>query len=240
MAPARDGIGLIGVLLAAWRWCQPSLLESGIPPWQSEPPAMIPTIGPDTCVTLSYTLFDEHDEPVDRATASEPLTYIHGYAQIVPGLEKRLEGLHAGDRKTFVLPAEEAFGERDAEAILAVDKADFPESGTVSAGDEFMAKGPDGEPLAMRVIEVQDDLFVVDVNHPLAGQQVRFEVEVSSVRPASEEEIAKAQAELEERIEADDDECSCGHDHDAPHEHPEHARPETDESLVQLSKKMLS
>jgi FKBP-type peptidyl-prolyl cis-trans isomerase SlyD len=195
------------------------------------------TIGPDTCVTLSYTLFDERDEAVDRATESEPLTYIHGYAQIVPGLEKRLEGLHAGDRQSFVLPPEEAFGERDEEAILAVDRADFPDSSTVAPGDEFMANGPDGEPLAMRVTEVQDDLFVVDVNHPLAGQRVRFEVEVSSVRPASEEEIAKAQAELEERIEAADDGCACGHDHGAPHEHP---MPEANEGLVQLSKKMLS
>src|SRR5262245_57740955 len=99
---------------------------------------MSPTaIGPDTCVTLSYILFDEHDEPVDRATASEPLTYVHGYAQIVPGLEKHLAGLHAGDRRSIVLAPEEAFGERDEGAVLAVDKADFPESGEVSPGDEF-------------------------------------------------------------------------------------------------------
>src|SRR5262249_223631 len=78
---------------------------------------------------------------------------------------------------------------------------------------------------------------VVDVNHPLAGQRVRFEVEVSSVRPASEEEIAKAQAELEERIEDADDGCGCGHDHDAPHEPPS---PRPDGGPRQLSKKMLS
>lgn len=199
---------------------------------------MIPTaIGPDTCVTLSYTLFNEKDEAVDSATESEPLTYIHGYAQIVPGLEKRLEGLHAGDQKSFVLAPDEAFGERDEDAVLAVDKADFPDSAEVVAGDEFMAHGPDGEPIAMRVIEVQDDLFVVDTNHPLAGQSVRFEVSVRSVRSASEEEIASAQAELEERIDDADDGCGCGHDHGEDHEH--HA-PEGDESLVQLSKKVLS
>jgi FKBP-type peptidyl-prolyl cis-trans isomerase SlyD len=190
-------------------------------------------IGPDTSVTLSYTLFDEHDAPVDGASASEPLTYVHGYAQIVPGLEKRLAGLHAGDRTSIVLSPDEAFGERDEGAVLAVDKADFPDSGEVAPGDEFMAHGPDGEPIAMRVIEVQDDLFVVDTNHPLAGQKVRFEVEVSAVRPASEEEIEEAQAELEERIEAvDDGGCGCGHDHGAPHEHGG--------DIVQLSKKMLS
>jgi FKBP-type peptidyl-prolyl cis-trans isomerase SlyD len=211
---------------------------------------MTPTpIGPDTCVILSYTLFDEQDEAVDRATESEPLTYIHGYAQIVPGLEKRLEGLHAGDKKTFVIPPEEAFGDHDEDALLAVDKADFPDSATVAAGDEFMAHGPDGEPIAMRVVEVQDDIFVVDTNHPLSGQHVRFEVEVRAVRPATEEEIAAAQTELEERIEdANDDACDCGHehgdgeahDHDHDHDHDAHATGAPGEGLVQLSKKMLS
>jgi FKBP-type peptidyl-prolyl cis-trans isomerase SlyD len=205
---------------------------------------MMPTaIAPDTCVTLSYVLFNEQDEEVDQATLSEPLTYIHGYAQIVPGLEKRLEGLHAGDRKSFVLSPEEAFGERDEDAILTVDKADFPDSGTVEKGDEFMAHGPDGEPIAMRVIEVQEDAFVVDTNHPLAGQRIRFEVEVSSVRPASEEEIEQAQSELEERIDMDGtDEC-CDHDHGEPHHHHHHHHDHAHEpgvELVQLTKKTLS
>jgi FKBP-type peptidyl-prolyl cis-trans isomerase SlyD len=202
-----------------------------------------PAIATDTVVTLSYVLFDEKEEEVDQATESEPLTYVHGYAQIVPGLEKRLEGLHAGDRKVFVLPPDEAFGEREEGAILAVDKADFPDSGTVEKGDEFMAHGPDGEPIAMRVIEVQDDMFVVDTNHPLAGQRVRFEVVVSAVRPASEEEIAKAQAELEERIEETDDDC-CGHDHGEGHDHDhDHGHDHDHEpaaGLVQLTKKTLS
>lgn len=198
---------------------------------------MISTIiATDTVVTLSYVLFDEHDEAVDRTAESEPLTYVHGYAQIVPGLEKRLEGLQAGDRKSFVIPAEEAFGERDEGAILAVDKADFPDNEAVEQGDEFMAHGPDGEPIAMRVLEVHEDMFVVDTNHPLAGQRVRFEVEVSSVRAASDEEIEKAQAELEEQIEEADG-C-CGHDHDEHHHHDHPHDPEP--GLVQLTKKSLT
>lgn len=204
-------------------------------------------IAPDTCVTLSYVLFDEQGAEVDQASTTEPLTYIHGYAQIVPGLEKRLEGLHAGDKKTFELPPDEAFGERDEEAILAVDRADFPDSEKVATGDEFMAQGPDGEPIAMRVIEVQKDMFVVDTNHPLAGQRVRFEVEVSAVRPASEEEIESAQSELEERIEMAEEGGCCDHDHDHDHghdhgdghHHHDHAH-ESASPLVQISKKTLS
>ena len=185
-------------------------------------------IAPDTLVTLSYTLFDEQGEAVDRATKAEPLTYVHGYAQIVPGLEKGLEGLKAGERREIVVEPADAFGEHDDGGVFEVDKEDFPESGEVAPGDEFVAQGPDGEPIAMRVVEVLPEAFLVDTNHPLAGQTVRFEVEVSEVRAAAEEEIARAQSELEQRIAHTHDGC-CGHDHD----HDHHEEPGT--PLVQLS-----
>jgi FKBP-type peptidyl-prolyl cis-trans isomerase SlyD len=184
-------------------------------------------IGPDTVVTLSYVLFDEHGEAVDLATEAEPLTYVHGYAQIVPGLERALAGLHAGDRREIVVEPEEAFGEHEDSGIFEVDKTDFPESGAVELGDEFVAQGPGGEPVAMRIIEILPDGFRVDTNHPLAGQTIRFEVHVSDVRAASEDEIAGAQAELEELVEGGHAGCSCGHEHAG--EHGEH--------LVTLSKK---
>lgn len=172
------------------------------------------SVGPDTFVTLSYVLFDEEGEPVDRATKAEPLTYVHGYAQIVPGLERGLAGMHAGDKAEILVEPDEGFGEHDDEGVFEVDKADFPDSGEVTPGDEFVAQGPDGEAIAMRVVEILPEAFVVDTNHPLAGQKIRFEVEVSAVRPASEDEIAQAQADLEQQAHAhDDDACGCGHDH---------------------------
>jgi FKBP-type peptidyl-prolyl cis-trans isomerase SlyD len=181
-------------------------------------------IAPDTVVTLSYVLFDEHGTPVDDSADGdangEPLTYVHGYAQIVPGLERQIEGLHAGDKRAFSLVPDEAFGERDEDAVFEVDKSDFPDAGTVAVGDEFMADGPDGEPIAMRVLEVRSDGFLVDANHPLAGRTLRVEVAVSAVRAASEAEIAAAQGALEAAIAG---ECACGHDHDhegGDHEHP--------------------
>jgi FKBP-type peptidyl-prolyl cis-trans isomerase SlyD len=194
-------------------------------------------VGPDTLVVLSYKLYDEAGEVVDEATAAEPLSYVHGYAQVLPGLEKALAGLKAGDKAEVVIDPADAFGEHDQAGIFEVDREDFPESNEVGAGDEFVAHGPDGEPIAMRVVEVRPEAFVVDTNHPLAGQRVRFEVEVASVRAADEHEIARAQAELEER--AHDASC-CDHDHDHGHDHNhdhsahhhEHAH---GEPLVQLS-----
>ena len=187
-------------------------------------------MGPDTYVTLSYTLFDERGEVVDRATDAEPLSYVHGYAQILPGLERQLSGLRAGDKAEILVEPSEAFGEHDEAGVFEVDREDFPESDEVGPGDEFVAQSPDGEPLAMRVVKVLPEAFLVDTNHPLAGQRVRFEVEVANVRAADENEIARAQAELEEQ--AHQDTC-CGHDHGGEHHH-EHVH---GDGLVQLSKK---
>lgn len=192
-------------------------------------------IGPDTIVTLSYVLFDEDGEVVDRASAQEPLEYTHGYAQILPGLEKALEGLHAGESKEITVGPNDAFGEHDEEGMFEVDKADFPDSDDVTEGDEFVAQGPDGEAISMRVVEVLPDGFVVDTNHPLAGQTVRFQVEVGNVRTATEEEIAAAQAELEQRASHAHDGC-CDHDH-ADEEHEHSHEPEGNARLVQLSRK---
>lgn len=210
-----------------------------------------PAVAADTVVTLSYVLFDAKGEVVDDTNTEEPLTYLHGYAQILPGLEKGVEGLRAGDKKVFVVEPEEAFGEQDDEGIFEVDRSEFPDAAEVAAGDEFVAEGPDGEPFTMRVVEVRGEVLLVDTNHPLAGQRVRFEVEVSDVRAANEGEIAEAQAELAAQIEAEgaccDHEHEPGHSHDHGHAHAHdhdhaHADGHTHEpvGLVQISKKLLS
>jgi FKBP-type peptidyl-prolyl cis-trans isomerase SlyD len=175
-------------------------------------------VAADTFVTLSYELFDEHGEAVDRATKSDPLTYVHGYAQIVPGLERGVEGMKPGEKRTFRVEPEDAFGDHDDDGVFEVEKGEFPNAGEVKAGDEFVAEDADGDHIAMRVVEVLPEGFLVDTNHPLAGQTVRFEVEVEAVRAATEEEILHAQAELDELLD-DGDGCGCGHDHDHEHGH---------------------
>lgn len=199
-------------------------------------------IASDTVVTLCYVLFDESGEAADRATASDPLVYTHGYAQIVPGLESALAGLVAGDKRTITVLAEDAYGERDDKGVFEVDRADFPDQASVVCGDEFMAESPDGGSIAMRVVELLPDAFVVDTNHPLAGQKLRFEVEIVDVRAATDEELEEAHLELQAELEEGccDDET---HDHSgqailghAPAASVEQAKAEA-ERLVRLSKK---
>lgn len=189
------------------------------------------TIGPDTCVTLSYKLFDAQGKLVEQAPAASPLVYVHGYAQIVPGLERALAGMKKGDKPSVQVEPDEAFGMPDEAGIFLVDKEDFPNSASIVKGDEFEAHGPDGEPLMMRVVEVLADAFMVDANHPLAGQRVRFDVEIGDVRAATDEEIEEAQRELEARIQEEGHAC-CGHDHG---EHG-HSHQMDGEPLMQLGK----
>jgi FKBP-type peptidyl-prolyl cis-trans isomerase SlyD len=159
-------------------------------------------VGPDTFVTLAYTLYGEDGEVIDRTDDEEPLSYVHGYGQLVPGLERGMEGMSKGDLRSVVVPAKDAYGEYDSEAIFEVDKSEFPRPGEVAVGDEFFAESDDGEGVELTVVEVHDETCLVDANHPLAGEDLRFEVTVLDVRPATDGEIRKAEGALAEDTEA--------------------------------------
>lgn len=167
-------------------------------------------VGPDTFVTLAYTLYDEDGEIIERSEPDDPLTYVHGYEQIVPGLERALEGMARGATREVVVPPEEAYGDYDEEGQFKVARADHPELGEVELDDELVAEGPHGEEIVLRVVGVEGDSLIVDANHPLAGATLRFEVEILDIRPATKDEIAEAEEELAFSALLADDE----HDHD--------------------------
>jgi FKBP-type peptidyl-prolyl cis-trans isomerase SlyD len=154
-------------------------------------------IGPDTFVKLAYTLYGEDGEEIDRTDDLTPLAYLHGYGQIVPGLERGVEGMSKGDSRSVVVPAAEGYGEYDDEAVFEVDRSDFPRPDEVAAGAEFVAESDDGDGIPLTVLEVKTDCCLVDANHPLAGETLRFEVTVLDVRPATDGEIRKAEQALE-------------------------------------------
>src|SRR6476646_6739880 len=116
-------------------------------------------VGPDAYVTVAYTLYGEDGEVIDRTDAEEPLSYLHGYGQLVPGLERGIEGMTKGDLRSVVVEAKDAYGEYDPEAVFEVDKSDFPHPGEVAVGDEFVAESDDGEGVSLTVVEVHDDSF---------------------------------------------------------------------------------
>jgi FKBP-type peptidyl-prolyl cis-trans isomerase SlyD len=162
--------------------------------------ASAPTIQPNSHVTLDYELRDDEGELIDASAAEdgEPIEYVHGYGMLVPGLEAALVGLRVGDERDIVVPAEAAYGERDESLVLEVDRSEFPDPKAVAPGDEFVAESPDGDEIAMNVVEVKDDVVVVDANHPLAGMTLRYSVKVREVREATEDEIQRAASDLDE------------------------------------------
>jgi len=153
-------------------------------------------VGPDTYVTLAYTLYGEDGEVIDRTDDEEPLSYLHGYGQLVPGLERGIEGMSKGDLRSVVVQATEGYGEYDPEAVFEVEKSDFPHPDELAVGDEFVAESDDGQGISLTVLEVHSDSCVVDTNHALAGEVLRFEVTVLDIRAATDSEIRKAEQTL--------------------------------------------
>jgi FKBP-type peptidyl-prolyl cis-trans isomerase SlyD len=157
-------------------------------------------VGADTVVTLSYMLFDERGQLVEEVKHDNPVQYLHGSAELLPGMEAALEGCEAGDAFSLELAPEDAFGDHNEQAILEIDRHDFPAGEGVAEGDELVAELPGGGEALHRVTRVDDDVIVLDLNHPLAGQRVRFELQVLSVRPATDDEIDASHGALDERI----------------------------------------
>lgn len=202
------------------------------------------TIQPNARVVLEYTLKDEKGEVLDSSDAEdgEPITYVHGYGMLVPGLEAALAGLEVGAAKEVNVSPDEGFGDRDDELVLEIDRSDFPEPKNVKIGDEVVAESPDGDEVPMRVVEVKDETVVVDANHPLAGVTLRYSVIVKEIGEASEEEIAEAAAGFEEAGYGGCDDPTHDHSHDGHGDHdPHHAHPHEHGAkpgdLVQLSSK---
>lgn len=150
-------------------------------------------VGPDTFVTLDYAAFDAEGDPV--ATGTSHLEVVFGRGQLLPAVERAIEGLSPGDRRTVVLRPEEAFGRRKPGAVLEVDRGEFPED--VAPGDRFEMENEAGAVLVLQVLDVGPDAVYLDLNHPLAGQDIRVDLAVLGVRPATSEELDAADRALE-------------------------------------------
>lgn len=146
-------------------------------------------IASNKVATLHYTLKDDKGALIESSVGNEPLAYIHGIGNLIPGLEEKLEGKQAGDKLSVVVKPEDAYGERDEELIETVEKAEFDAGEELEVGKEFQYDDEDGNVFHVRVVKIDGDNVTVDGNHPLAGQTLAFDVEVVSVRDASKEEL---------------------------------------------------
>lgn len=151
-------------------------------------------------VVIDYVLRDEDGDEVQRSDDPEvgPLSYVHGYSPILPGLHAGLEGLGEGEQKAITVPPEDGYGEADEEGIFEVDRSELPDPENVKFGDEIVGEDEDGNEFDMHIIEVHENHVVVDTNHPLAGHTLVWDVTVREVREASQKEIDSARADAAE------------------------------------------
>ena len=147
-------------------------------------------IGVKLVVTIHYKLTDNSGEVIDSSEGAEPLAYLHGAGNIIPGLENALVGKTAGATLQVAVAPEDGYGEIHPQLIETVPREAFEGIDTIEPGMAFEAQGSDGQARRIVVKEVSGDEIIIDGNHPLAGVELNFDVEVVSVRDASEEEIA--------------------------------------------------
>ena len=146
-------------------------------------------IGEKKVVRIDYTLKNASGEVLDTSEGAEPLSYLHGGHQIVPGLERELAGLAAGDAKDVVVAPEDGYGQPDPQGVFGVPRAAFPPEAQLAVGETFMGEDDEGGAVPVRVVEIRDDMVIVDANHPLAGETLYFHVDVREVRDATLEEL---------------------------------------------------
>jgi FKBP-type peptidyl-prolyl cis-trans isomerase SlyD len=152
------------------------------------------TIQKDTVVGIHYTLRGSDSEILDSSDGGEPLLYLHGHGQIIPGLESELSGKAVGDKFNVVVGAKDGYGEYDDTLIMRLERKQFPKTADLEVGDMFEASIGDNGPMMIRITEIDGTTITVDGNHPLAGQELNFDVEVMTIRAATESELEHGHA----------------------------------------------
>lgn len=154
---------------------------------------MSDTIQNDTVVHLHYVLTDGEGKELDRSHGDEPLTYLHGHGNIVPGLEEALVGKKVGDELSVVVPPEKAYGARDGKQ-QKVPRSAFSAGAELRVGMQVMSRDEQGRQFPMWIAKLQGATVVLDSNHPLAGVTLHFSVKVDGMRDATSDELKHGHA----------------------------------------------
>ncbi len=158
----------------------------------------------DKVVTISYKMTNDKGDVLDD-TEDSNLVYLHGHENILPALEKAIDGLKAGDDFNFTLQPADAFGDKNEDLVITVGKENF-ESDNLQPGMQFQTLDQDENVVIATIVEVRENEVVVDENHPLAGVPLKFEGSVKDIRDATEEEISHGHIHQAK----EDDCCSSG------------------------------
>ena len=146
-------------------------------------------IAQDSVVSIHYTLKDDAGETLDSSASGDPLAYLHGHGNLVAGLERALDGKSTGDKLAVKVAAADGYGEYDKQLVQKIPRRSLKGIANVSVGMRLHAQTEHG-PRAVTVTQITGDMVTIDGNHPLAGQALNFDIEVTEVREATEEELS--------------------------------------------------
>jgi FKBP-type peptidyl-prolyl cis-trans isomerase SlyD len=141
-------------------------------------------------VSLEYTLKSADGKVLETSKGREPLKYIHGHKMMIPGLEKELTGMRVGGEKHVTVKPEEGYGKLNPSAVKEFPKKEIPEN-ALKVGAVLAARSPEGMLVPMTVKQIKEDTVVMDMNHPMAGKTLVFDVKVVDIQPAPSAEPAK-------------------------------------------------
>lgn len=141
-------------------------------------------------VTMNFTLTDDNGNILDSTDQGGPFSYLSGNNNILPKLEEAVNGMIIGTKKQIKLDAVDAYGLYNDQIVQVVGKENFPEDFVLEVGMEYLASNPDGAQMPFTITSVEEETVTIDFNHPLAGKNLNFDVELLDVRDATAEELA--------------------------------------------------
>ncbi|SFV87276.1 FKBP-type peptidyl-prolyl cis-trans isomerase SlyD [hydrothermal vent metagenome] len=160
------------------------------------------TVKKDKVVEMHYTLKNDNGDIIDTSKGQEPMPFLQGHGNVVPGLEKAIEGLKKGDTCDVAVEAKDAYGEFHAEAVQEIPMEALQEVPDLKVGMELQSQDENGNPFIVIVKKIEGETVTVDANHPLAGQTLHFSVSIEGVRDATENELEHG------HVHAHDSSCS--------------------------------
>ncbi|MBN1428915.1 MAG: peptidylprolyl isomerase [Anaerolineae bacterium] len=147
------------------------------------------TVSQDVVVSLLYRLTLDDGSLVEESTADDPLVYLHGHDNIIPGLENALNGMVVGEQKQVSVEAVDAYGEYEPDEVDEVPVSELPDGLEPEVGMVLAVHDEDGEEDVAQITGIEDDVIILDFNHPLAGQRLHFDVTIAELREATAEEL---------------------------------------------------
>jgi FKBP-type peptidyl-prolyl cis-trans isomerase SlyD len=150
----------------------------------------------NSLVTFEYVLRNANSELIEASPADDPPSYIHGYGQLIPGLEKHMKGHSQGDRFHVEVPASHGYGERDESLVVTVPRTEIPDGVPLSIGQSFDAVNDHGHSIKLRVKNITATEVMLDANHPLSGIDLHYDITIKAVRPAREDELMQVAAPI--------------------------------------------